>query len=1272
MPLSANPFSLRQQLAFYGAYHTNKVNVGIHIVCVPIIWTLSYEPLRNAALELTSFLTKSGYAPLIPHFNLASLAALLYWVYYAILDVPAAVLISPFWVIYYILAWHLIQDLDNGAAVALGLHVFSWIAQFYGHGVHEGRAPALLDNLLGAVVLAPLFVFLEVLFHFGYAPELQRTLKNDTGRLITEFRSQQAAAKRSKAQAALGRLTADVKLTEDVLSHYIKPQFSARAARSRVSASGRAKAHSEEHPVWDMSEDDSLAPGACNVLGWCIDAMKGCALSEWERVWPLLVPPVMVLLDDADLHAKIKGVQAALALVEAAPSALLQRTGIDALLDDALAHAFYHLGEAPYGPPLLRVAGVARIGLASLNDTHKRFDMHSTVYADGVLAALSYCGPAAAAAPALIPDDVRAGTARMPTITSPRLQQVLAGSAVVLAIQLAQTMELGVLRFWSATMEWCNTWIDNAFSACTDAFPRAQTTSLTALVDQATGDQGCEDAKATCGGDDDGWPEAGDVLVESVCAAALLANTLFQLALDDQPPTRFPGLDWGKPLLVAISKCWIRLTDIPLGERYVRVRMSLCTLYSTLIRDDSLREVAAQLQGLDARLSGLHVTNSAPAAEARDDAAAEAQVEAASEDPKRTQDEAAATPAAEEEAEVCFICADPIELYSIPPCNHSVCHICSVRLRALWKNNNCAFCKNEATRVIFTRNNTKTYGEFTPDDIPFKDDKLDIYFENKDDLDNTIALLHFNCPHRKCNEVLGSWSELRGHVKHEHSRLVCDLCVKHKKIFAHEHTIYTASSLQSHLNSEHRYCEYCRQYFYSDDELWVHMRDNHEQCHICKNRSDDGRWRYYRDYRMLEDHFRSEHYLCMDPGCLEKKFVVFENNMEFQVHQVEEHGKSLSSRERRDALRVDTSYMYEEERRKKNERQENRREGGASSSGQSLNARRAAFGHALTSDRAESMEQYWSTVLSMLNDSQTKLTAVRGAVHAFRASETPVGSLVQTIIAVTSDSNGQFDHGAGDIIVQSLAEMLEGEKKGELQEAWSAVKVQPRAAAPPPSNSVKSVAGNSRVWNSVARAASSQMINSHEHFPTLGSRPQPAGNARIPGSLAHSKASQGRISAANGASVWSPTAAAAAPTSSPSAFPPLGASASSSRQAAASTSSRTVTPRSVAVPQTRGGARVTVSESAFPSLPSNAATAQLRAKKRELLGNTSRSPLVPSTPASCWGTGPANASSSSSSLNDFPALGGVRAALPEEIPTQQTGKQRRKRVLMSNAGGPRI
>ena len=37
---------------------------------------------------------------------------------------------------------------DGGsAALAAGLHVAGWIAQVYGHLVHEGKAPALVENL---------------------------------------------------------------------------------------------------------------------------------------------------------------------------------------------------------------------------------------------------------------------------------------------------------------------------------------------------------------------------------------------------------------------------------------------------------------------------------------------------------------------------------------------------------------------------------------------------------------------------------------------------------------------------------------------------------------------------------------------------------------------------------------------------------------------------------------------------------------------------------------------------------------------------------------------------------------------------------------------------------------------------------------------------------------------------------------------------------------------------------------------------------------------
>lgn len=45
------------------------------------------------------------------------------------------------------------------------------------------------------------------------------------------------------------------------------------------------------------------------------------------------------------------------------------------------------------------------------------------------------------------------------------------------------------------------------------------------------------------------------------------------------------------------------------------------------------------------------------------------------------------------EAEVCFICASPVLHNSVAPCNHRTCHICALRLRALYKTRACAHCR---------------------------------------------------------------------------------------------------------------------------------------------------------------------------------------------------------------------------------------------------------------------------------------------------------------------------------------------------------------------------------------------------------------------------------------------------------------------------------------------------------------------------------------------------------------------------------------------------
>jgi hypothetical protein len=45
------------------------------------------------------------------------------------------------------------------------------------------------------------------------------------------------------------------------------------------------------------------------------------------------------------------------------------------------------------------------------------------------------------------------------------------------------------------------------------------------------------------------------------------------------------------------------------------------------------------------------------------------------------------------DADVCFICASPVVHTSLAPCNHRTCHICSLRLRALYKTKACAHCR---------------------------------------------------------------------------------------------------------------------------------------------------------------------------------------------------------------------------------------------------------------------------------------------------------------------------------------------------------------------------------------------------------------------------------------------------------------------------------------------------------------------------------------------------------------------------------------------------
>lgn len=134
-------------------------------------------------------------------------------------------------------------------------------------------------------------------------------------------------------------------------------------------------------------------------------------------------------------------------------------------------------------------------------------------------------------------------------------------------------------------------------------------------------------------------------------------------------------------------------------------------------------------------------------------------------------------------------------------------------------------------------------------------------------MEETLILLRFNCPDGSCDYIASGWSDLRLHVRGAHGTLMwyerssclefglyktthSDLCIRMKKVFAHEHATYPPNTMPLHLPSirlrgtpqkptdvnmeAHPMCEFCHECVYDNDAFYAHMREEHEECFVCK------------------------------------------------------------------------------------------------------------------------------------------------------------------------------------------------------------------------------------------------------------------------------------------------------------------------------------------------------------------------------------------------------------------------------------------------------
>ncbi|KAI9813744.1 MAG: Alpha subunit of the F1 sector of mitochondrial F1F0 ATP synthase [Phylliscum demangeonii] len=255
---------LEKQLTFYGSYHHNPVNVIIHVICVPLLLMTALLLGTNtpALIPLPDAFQLKQLPP-----NLGVISALLYASLYILMEPVAGALVAPLILLGTAYANHLTSTYGRTANLwALALHVASWLVQFVGHGVFEGRAPALMDNLVQALFMAPFFVWMEILFFFGYRPALKGRVDVAVQKETERFRRSKASPNAGHGQTSRSAGPAIVPAGAQQVRSYAAE---ARASPTEVSSilEQRIRGVQEEASLAETGRVLSVGDGIARVYG---------------------------------------------------------------------------------------------------------------------------------------------------------------------------------------------------------------------------------------------------------------------------------------------------------------------------------------------------------------------------------------------------------------------------------------------------------------------------------------------------------------------------------------------------------------------------------------------------------------------------------------------------------------------------------------------------------------------------------------------------------------------------------------------------------------------------------------------------------------------------------------------------------------------------------------------------------------------------------------------------------------------------------------------
>ena len=141
-------FDFQSNYDFYQSYHGNIINKLIHILCIPaIVW--------STIILLSDYKFRGN--------NVSALLLLFYSGYYFILNPTLAMVAVPLLFYCFFNALNFKWEYPDYKWRVWLVFISAWILQFIGHGVFEGNSPALMDSVLQAFLMAPLFVVKEAI-----------------------------------------------------------------------------------------------------------------------------------------------------------------------------------------------------------------------------------------------------------------------------------------------------------------------------------------------------------------------------------------------------------------------------------------------------------------------------------------------------------------------------------------------------------------------------------------------------------------------------------------------------------------------------------------------------------------------------------------------------------------------------------------------------------------------------------------------------------------------------------------------------------------------------------------------------------------------------------------------------------------------------------------------------------------------------------------------------------------------------------------------------